>query len=69
MRIEQNTEPRRELTDEERAAQLDALLNSEPLPMIQKSIGTETTSASVCAERASVGFGSIVKTEADVVSP
>ena len=27
-----------ELTDEERAAQIDALLNSEPLPMIQKSI-------------------------------
>ena len=30
----------RELTDEERAAQLDALLNSEPSPMIQKSIDT-----------------------------
>jgi len=27
-----------DLTDEERAAQLHALLNSEPLPMIQKSI-------------------------------
>ena len=39
MATEQQTAPR-ELTDEERAAQLDALLNSEPLPMIQRSIDT-----------------------------
>jgi hypothetical protein len=37
MATEQQSAPR-ELTDEERAAQLDALLNSEPLPMIQRSI-------------------------------
>jgi hypothetical protein len=37
MATQQKTAPR-ELTDEERAAQLDAILNSEPLPMIQRSI-------------------------------
>ncbi len=37
MSVEQKTQVV-ELTDEERAAQIDALLNSEPLPMIQKSI-------------------------------
>jgi hypothetical protein len=38
MATEQMT-ARRELTDEERAAQLDAILNAGPLPMIQRSIG------------------------------
>ena len=37
MATEQKTAPV-ELAEEERAAQLDALLNSEPLPMIQQSI-------------------------------
>lgn len=37
MSVEQTTKGGR-LTDEERAAQLDALLNSLPLPMIQESI-------------------------------
>ena len=37
MATEQKTAPG-ELAEEERAAQLDALLNSEPLPMIQQSI-------------------------------
>ena len=37
MATRQKTAPR-ELTDEERAAKLDALLDSEPLPMIQRSI-------------------------------
>jgi hypothetical protein len=38
---------RPELTDEERAAQLYALLNSEPPPMIQKSIHTFRRSRSL----------------------
>jgi len=38
MSVDQKTELRPELTDEERAAQIEDLLNSEPLPMIQKSI-------------------------------
>ena len=37
MTVDQKTKPG-ELTDGERAAQLRALLESEPLPMIQKSI-------------------------------
>ena len=37
MSVEQ-TSRANHLTDEERAAQIEALLNSEPLPMIQKSI-------------------------------
>ena len=38
MSVEQQTEPPRELTDEERASQIEDLLNSEPLPIITKSI-------------------------------
>jgi hypothetical protein len=38
MSIDQRTDSGRELSDEERAAKIDALLNSEPLPMIQRSI-------------------------------
>jgi hypothetical protein len=38
MSTRQESEPRRELSDQERAAQIEELLNSEPLPMIEKSI-------------------------------
>lgn len=38
MSVNQKTESRCELTDEERATKLQELMDSEPLPMIQKSI-------------------------------
>jgi hypothetical protein len=40
MSVNQKAEPRQDLSDEERAAQIKALLNSDPPPMIQKSIET-----------------------------
>jgi hypothetical protein len=38
MSVDQETELQCELTDEQQAAEIEALLRSEPLPMIQKSI-------------------------------
>ncbi len=38
MSVEQETEDRHKLTDEKRAAMIEELMNSEPLPMIQQSI-------------------------------
>ena len=38
MSVDQKTESRYELTDEDRAAKLQELMDSAPLPMIQKSI-------------------------------
>jgi hypothetical protein len=38
MSVDRRTESRRELSDEERAAKFQQLMDSDPLPMIQKSI-------------------------------
>ncbi len=38
MNVDQKTERRRELSHEERAAKIQELMDSEPLPMIQESI-------------------------------
>ncbi len=38
MSVNQKTESRRELTEKERAAKVQELMDSEPLPMIRKSI-------------------------------
>lgn len=38
MSVKQQIEPRYELTDEERAAKIQKLMDSQPLPMIQQSI-------------------------------
>lgn len=38
MSVDQKTQPRHEVSDEERAVKMQELMDSEPLPMIQESI-------------------------------